>query len=197
MIRGSWWPTSPQRTACGRLWGRDCGPWKPPPPSDSSPNSTLLVQPSLITLFHISIPPHLTPDSVHPSSIFVLSICIHTSYYIYSKIVFMRLVFKVFMEFCHNIASAYVLIFWPQDMWVLAAPPGMEQVPAALEGRVLTTAPPGKALYILFVVFIFCLPPPESEVHTDCSFYWVCSGARSSHQEKCQERSRCSINTGE
>ena len=39
--------------------------------------------------------------------------------------------------------------FWPQAMWDLTPPPVMEPTPHVLEGKVLTTGPPGKSLYTL------------------------------------------------
>ena len=35
-------------------------------------------------------------------------------------------------------------------MWILAPPPGTEPAPPALEGKVLTTGPPGKSLNLYF-----------------------------------------------
>ena len=37
-------------------------------------------------------------------------------------------------------------------MWVPACQPGVEPAPSALEGKVLTTGPPGKSL--IFIVFL-------------------------------------------
>ena len=39
---------------------------------------------------------------------------------------FMRTTFKVFIEFCYNIASVLVLVFRPRGMWNLTPWPGME-----------------------------------------------------------------------
>ena len=39
----------------------------------------------------------------------------------------------------------YVLAFWPQDKWNLSSPT-LEPKPPALEGKVLTTGPPGKSM---------------------------------------------------
>ena len=82
IIGGSWWPTRPQRTASGRPWGRDCGILEASTSFRFFPYSTLLVQPSLITLFHISIPPASLIMCIL-CSIFVQSTYIHTSYYIF------------------------------------------------------------------------------------------------------------------
>ena len=38
----------------------------------------------------------------------------------------------------------YVFLFWPGGMQYLGAQPGVQAVPSALEGGVLTTAQPGK-----------------------------------------------------
>ena len=54
-------------------------------------------------------------------------------------------IFKVFIELV-TIVSVFVLVFWPQGMWDALAPgPGMDPVPPALEGEVLTTGLPGKS----------------------------------------------------
>ena len=51
--------------------------------------------------------------------------------------------FKDFTEFVIILVLFHVLVFWPQD--ILAPWPGIEPVPPALEGQVLTTGPPGKS----------------------------------------------------
>ena len=40
----------------------------------------------------------------------------------------------------------YVLAFWLRGMWVLRSQTGIESTPFALEGNILTIAPPGKSL---------------------------------------------------
>ena len=40
----------------------------------------------------------------------------------------------------------YILIFWLGGMWDLSSQPGIEPTSLTLEGRVLTTGPPGKPL---------------------------------------------------
>ena len=52
--------------------------------------------------------------------------------------------FKVFIEFVTILLLFYVLVFWPRGMW--DSWPGMEPMPPALEGEVLTTGLPEKSL---------------------------------------------------
>ena len=51
-------------------------------------------------------------------------------------------IFKGFIEFVTILLLFYVLVFWPPDMQDLSFPVRN----SALEGEVLTTEPPGKAL---------------------------------------------------
>ena len=51
--------------------------------------------------------------------------------------------FKVFIEFVTILLLFYVLVFQPGGMW--DPQPGIEPTPPALEGKVLTTGPPGKS----------------------------------------------------
>ena len=44
---------------------------------------------------------------------------------------------------CYNTTSVLSFVFLPQSMWVSAPRPGTEPVSPALEGKVLTTGPPG------------------------------------------------------
>ena len=53
--------------------------------------------------------------------------------------------FSNLYRICYNIASIYVLVFWLCGMWDLVPQPGIEPKPPALNGRVLTTGPPGKS----------------------------------------------------
>ena len=56
-------------------------------------------------------------------------------------------IFKVFIEFVTILLLLYVLVFWPQDMCgILASHPETDPTPAALEGKVSATGPPGKPL---------------------------------------------------
>ena len=49
---------------------------------------------------------------------------------------------------CYNIASPfYVLGFWPHDTWILTP----QLAPPELEGKFLTTGPPGKSLVSCFI----------------------------------------------
>ena len=54
---------------------------------------------------------------------------------------------KVCIEFFYNIASVLCLVFLAsRHVGVLAPQPGIKPTPPALEGKVLTTGPPGKSL---------------------------------------------------
>ena len=66
--------------------------------------------------------------------------------------ILMWTIFKVFIEFVTVLLLFYVLVFWPQGMWLLGPRPGIEPAPPALEGEVLTTGPPEKSLFVLFLV---------------------------------------------
>ena len=53
---------------------------------------------------------------------------------------------KSFIEFVTILLLFYVLVFWLRVACGILAPwPGIEPVPPALEGEVLTTGPPGKS----------------------------------------------------
>ena len=52
---------------------------------------------------------------------------------------------EVFIEFVTILLLFCVLFFWPQCMWHLSYLTGIEPAPPALEGKVLTTGPPGKS----------------------------------------------------
>ena len=60
------------------------------------------------------------------------------------KIFFMGTIFKVFIESVKILLLFHVLVFWPWGMWDLSFPT-REPVPHALEGKVLTSEPPGKS----------------------------------------------------
>ena len=66
-------------------------------------------------------------------------------------------IFKVFIEFVTRLLLFYALVFWPRAMWDLNSLPGIEPSPPALEGKVLTTGPPGKSPFLtvlrLFSIF--------------------------------------------
>ena len=56
------------------------------------------------------------------------------------------------MSFCCNIAFVFVvavvvLFSGCEACRILASQPGIEPVPSVLEGKVLTTGPPGKSLW--------------------------------------------------
>ena len=54
--------------------------------------------------------------------------------------------FNVFIEFVRILFLFYVLVVWPGVMWDLSFPTRDRTLSPALEGEVLTTAPPGKSL---------------------------------------------------
>ena len=57
-------------------------------------------------------------------------------------------IFKVFIEFVTILLLFYVLVYGPQACGILTPQPGIELSLPALEGRVLTTGPPGKSLHL-------------------------------------------------
>ena len=58
--------------------------------------------------------------------------------------------FKVFIEFVTILLLFYVLVFDREACGILAPRSGIEPAPPALEGKVLTTGPPGKSLHLNF-----------------------------------------------
>ena len=55
-------------------------------------------------------------------------------------------IFKVFIEFVTILLLFCVFgFFGPKACGILGPPPGIEPIPPALEGKVLTTGPPGKS----------------------------------------------------
>ena len=55
--------------------------------------------------------------------------------------------FFVCIEICYNIASVFMFWFFGHKPYGILSPqPGIEPAPPALEGKVLTTGPPGKSL---------------------------------------------------
>ena len=67
-------------------------------------------------------------------------------------------IFKVFIEFVTILLLFYVLVYGPEACGILTPQPGIELSLPALEGRVLTTGPPGKSLYLsLSLAFAFLL----------------------------------------
>ena len=59
-------------------------------------------------------------------------------------------IFKVFIEAITILFLFYVLVFGLEACGILAPQPGIEPTPPALEGKVLTTGPPGKSLNPIF-----------------------------------------------
>ena len=67
-------------------------------------------------------------------------------------------IFKVFIEFLTILLLFYVLVYGPEACGILTPQPRIELSFPALEGRVLTTGPPGKSLYLsLSLAFAFLL----------------------------------------
>ena len=59
-------------------------------------------------------------------------------------------IFKVFIKLVTILLLFYVLGFWREAYGILAPRPVIEPTPPALEGKVLTTGPPGKSWGLLF-----------------------------------------------
>ena len=67
-------------------------------------------------LTHIHLQAFCIPEESVCSHFISTSIC----FYLF-KILLMWTIFKVFIEFCYNIASAvYVSVFWPRGMWAIS-----------------------------------------------------------------------------
>ena len=58
--------------------------------------------------------------------------------------------FKVFIEFSTILLLLYALDFGGKACAIVAPWPGMEPTSPALEGKVLTTEPPGKSHHFFF-----------------------------------------------
>ena len=67
-------------------------------------------------------------------------------FFFFFKIFLMWTIFKVFIEFVTTLLLFYVLVYGHEACGILAPRPGIEPTPPALEGKVLTTEPPGKSL---------------------------------------------------
>ena len=65
--------------------------------------------------------------------------------YSFNKPYLKKFFLKVFTEFVKILLLFYVLAFGRKACGILAPWPGIESVPTALEGEVLTTGPPGKS----------------------------------------------------
>ena len=64
-------------------------------------------------------------------------------------------IFKKSLLNFYNAASTLCSeFFWLRGMWVLTSQPGIEPLPPALEGEVLTTGLPGKSLSFFGFVFV-------------------------------------------
>ena len=104
-------------------------------------------------------------------------------------------IFKVFIEFLTILLLFHILVFWPRGMWDLSSRPGIEPVPPALEGEVLSTGPPRKSRRLGFDGILF-----------RCTCGWdrrgrrltICEGNLLSHMLLLQEGLRfgnlCSFN---
>ena len=64
-------------------------------------------------------------------------------------------IFKVFIEFVTILLLFYVFLLWPRASGIPVPQLGIELIPLALKGEVLTTGPPGKSPGSLpFSVFV-------------------------------------------
>ena len=62
----------------------------------------------------------------------------------------MWIIFKVFIGFCTILFLFFMVWFSGPGAWgILATHPGIEPSPLVLEGKVLTTGPPGKSSDVL------------------------------------------------
>ena len=65
-----------------------------------------------------------------------------------TRLFFMLTIFKLFTELVTILLLFYVLFYFvPELCGILVPRPGIESSPPALEGKVLTTGPPGKSLH--------------------------------------------------
>ena len=60
--------------------------------------------------------------------------------------------FKVFIEFVKHCFCFMFWFFGTEACRILVPRPGIEPVPPALEGKVLTTGPPGKSLWYFVII---------------------------------------------
>ena len=67
-------------------------------------------------------------------------------------------IFKDFIEFITILLLFYLLVFWWRDMWDLISPTRNQTTSLALEGKFLTTGPPGKSLSHEPCMNGLCLP---------------------------------------
>ena len=58
--------------------------------------------------------------------------------------------FKVFIELVTILLLLFLLWFFSEAGGILAPPPGIEPIPSALGGDVLTSGQPGKSLVLSF-----------------------------------------------
>lgn len=68
------------------------------------------------------------------------------SFFFFYFFLLMWTIFQAFVEFATVSSLIYVLLFWLRGMWNPAPQPGIEPQLPALEGEVLPTGLPGKAL---------------------------------------------------
>ena len=69
-------------------------------------------------------------------------------------------ILKIFIEFVTILLLFYVLVFWPHGKWDLTQfldQRSRNSAPPALEGKVLTTGPPGKSLHYLNILLVLNL----------------------------------------
>ena len=98
----------------------------------------------------------------------------------------MWIIFKVFTEFVTILLPFCVWFFGPGHMWDLrppTPPPGIKPTPLALEGKVLTTGPPGKSPRVHFKASSFSsgsFMGFSGDTHTHCRGHHRCLDAGTS-----------------
>ena len=85
-------------------------------------------------------------------------------------------IFKASVEFVTILLLFSVLVFWPRG--ILVPRPGIEPATPTLEGKVLTTGPPGKSLLFFIkvelihnVVLISAVRQSDSVIHVYTFFF--------------------------
>ena len=90
--------------------------------------------------------------------------------------------FKTLLNFCCNITTilCFVFFFGPEACHIIASQPGIEPTPPALEGKVLTTRPPGK--FPQAHLIHSCPSPRISDFSEEPWFCWLENGIRNQNQ---------------
>ena len=86
-------------------------------------------------------------------------------------------IFQAFVQFVTVSSLIYVLLFWLRGMWNPAPPPRIEPQLPALEGEVLPTGLPGKALNIDILmnsVLVISFAPLTDVRTPDEEVVWYC-----------------------